>query len=113
MTGATPFLRIERSQGWASPRLKELWRYRELLYFLIWRDVKVRYKQTALGAAWAVLQPFVNMVVFSLFFARFTGAADAKVEYPLYVFAGFLAWTFFAGAVSSAGQSVVGCDKLV
>jgi lipopolysaccharide transport system permease protein len=99
--------------GWQLINLRELWRYRELLYFLIWRDVKVRYKQTALGAAWAVLQPFVNMVVFSLFFSRLTGAADPKVEYPLYVFAGFLAWTFFANAVSSAGQSVVGCDKLV
>jgi lipopolysaccharide transport system permease protein len=104
---------LEPRSGWQLINLRELWRYRELLYFLIWRDVKVRYKQTALGAAWAVLQPFVNMVVFSLLFAKLTGAADPEVPYPLYVFAGFLTWTFFANAVSSAGQSVVGCDKLV
>ena len=104
---------LEPRSGWQLINLRELWRYRELLYFLIWRDVKVRYKQTALGAAWAVLQPFVNMVIFSLFFAKLTGTADPEVPYPLYVFAGFLAWTFFANAVSSAGQSVVGCDKLV
>jgi lipopolysaccharide transport system permease protein len=104
---------LEPRSGWQLINLREVWRYRELLYFLVWRDVKVRYKQTALGAAWAVLQPFVNMVIFSLFFARLTGAADPEVPYPLYVFTGFLAWTFFANAVSSAGQSVVGCDKLV
>jgi lipopolysaccharide transport system permease protein len=104
---------LEPRSGWQLLNFRELWRYRELLYFLIWRDVKVRYKQTALGAAWAVLQPFINMVVFSLFFARMTGAADPDVPYPLYVFAGFLSWTFFANAVSAAGQSVVNCDKLV
>jgi lipopolysaccharide transport system permease protein len=104
---------LEPRRGWQLLNLRELWRYRELLYFLVWRDVKVRYKQTALGAAWAVLQPFINMVIFSLFFSRMTGAADPNVPYPLYVFAGFLSWTFFANAVSAAGQSVVNCDKLV
>jgi len=112
-TAGDPVTVLEPQTGWQLINVRELWRYRELLYFLVWRDVKVRYKQTALGAAWAVLQPFINMVVFSLFFARLTGAADPEVPYPLYVFAGFLAWTFFANAVSSAGQSVVGCDKLV
>src|SRR5271167_3369307 len=88
--GRLPVTMIEPPSGWQLVNVRELWRYRELLYFLTWRDVKVRYKQTLLGAAWAVLQPFVNMVVFSLFFARLTGAADQDVPYPVYVFTGFL-----------------------
>src|SRR3954453_22265480 len=92
-----PVIVIERRPGWHLIDVGELWRYRELLFFLTWRDIKVRYKQTALGAAWAILQPFATMVVFSLFFGRVAGAAeDAAVPYPLFVFAGLLPWFFFS-----------------
>ena len=104
---------IERRPGWKFVDFGELWRYRELLYFLTWRDVKVRYKQTALGAAWAVLQPFATMVVFSLFLGRLGNMSSGDAPYPLFVFAGLLPWTFFATAVSQAGGSVVGSQNLV
>src|SRR5262245_54536600 len=92
--GATdrPVTVIERQPGWRWINLRELWRYRELLYFLAWRDIKVRYKQTALGAAWALLQPFATMIVFSLFLGRLPGAAPDDIPYPLFVFAGLLPW---------------------
>jgi lipopolysaccharide transport system permease protein len=109
-----PVTIIERKPGWRLVDLGELWRYRELLFFLTWRDVKVRYKQTVLGAAWAVLQPFATMVVFSLFFGHVAGANTGDVRhYPLFVFAGLLPWFFFSNAVTSAGQSVVGNQNLV
>jgi lipopolysaccharide transport system permease protein len=76
-------LRIEPSKGWVSLKLRELWEYRELLYFLAWRDVKVRYKQTVLGAAWAILQPFMTMVVFSLFFGRLAKMPSDNMPYPI------------------------------
>ncbi len=108
-----PVTVIERRTGWHFVDLAELWRYRELLFFLAWRDVKVRYKQTVLGAAWAVLQPLATMIVFTLMLGRVAGAPDAAVPYPLFVFAGLLPWTFFAGAMAAAGQSVVGNQNLV
>ncbi len=108
-----PLTVIERRPGWRLMDLRELWRYRELLFFLIWRDIKVRYKQTVLGAAWAVLQPFATMVVFSLFIGRLAGVAEKIEHYPLFSFAGLLPWTFFANAIGSAGQSVVGNQSLV
>jgi lipopolysaccharide transport system permease protein len=104
---------IERRRGWQIVDLRELWRYRELLYFLVWRDVKVRYKQTALGAAWAVLQPLATMLVFTLFLGRVSGVADGIAHYSLFVFAGMLPWSFFATAITSAGGSVVGNQNLV
>jgi lipopolysaccharide transport system permease protein len=110
--GLPPLTVIEPSSGWRLLNVAELWRFRELLYFLAWRDVKVRYKQTMLGAAWAVLQPLLMMVVFSLFFGRFAGASQS-VPYPLFVFAGLLPWTFFAAAISNAGNSVVGSERLI
>ena len=93
--------------------LGELWRYRELLFFLTWRDVKVRYKQTVLGATWAILQPLAYMVVFSLFFGRLASAPSGGLPYPLFVLAGLLPWTFFSNAISSSGQSVVNSQNLV
>jgi lipopolysaccharide transport system permease protein len=111
--GESPVTVIERRAGWGWRELAELWRYRELLYFLVWRDVKVRYKQTTLGAAWAVLQPLATMVVFSLFFGRMAGVPTGGLPYPLFVLAGVLPWFFFANAVASAGQSVVGNQNLV
>jgi lipopolysaccharide transport system permease protein len=111
--GASPLTVFESRSGWQALDLGELWRYRELLYFLTWRDVKVRYKQTVLGAAWAVLQPLMTMVVFSLFFGRMAGMPSAGLPYPLFAFAGLLPWTFFANAVGGAGQSVVGSERLI
>lgn len=92
----------------------ELWRYRELLYFLTWRDIKVRYKQTVLGAAWAVLQPVMTMVVFTIFFGEFGGMKQSTTEwYPLFVYAGVLPWTFFASAVGQASTSLIGNSALI
>jgi lipopolysaccharide transport system permease protein len=110
---APPLTVLEPRPGWHVVNLPELWRYRELLFFLVWRDVKVRYKQTALGVAWAVLQPLATMVVFSLFFGRLAGKGGVGGPYPLFVLAGLLPWTFFSVAISSAAQSVVGSQNLV
>jgi lipopolysaccharide transport system permease protein len=106
---------IEPRRGWAPIRWAELWRYRELLYFLTWRDVKVRYKQTVLGAAWAILQPLLTMIVFSLIFGRLAGLGTKTggIPYPIYVYAGLLPWTFFANAIGSSGNSLVGSANLV
>src|SRR5262245_51733117 len=105
---------IERRSGWRPIDLGELWRFRELLLFLVWRDVEVRYKQTVLAAAWAVLQPFATMVVFSFFFGQVLSRQGGdQVRYPLFVFAGLLPWTFFANAITNASQSVIGSQNLV
>src|SRR5436309_9267880 len=106
-------LRIESQQGFISLRLKELWEYRELLYFLVWRDVKVRYKQTALGAAWAVIQPFFTMVVFTLFFGRLARIPSDGIPHPLFYYTALVPWTFFAGALSQSSDSLVGSANLV
>src|SRR6266699_4135641 len=108
-----PILRIEPSRGWASLRLQELWHYRELLFFLAWRDVKVRHKQTGLGVAWAVIQPLLTMLVFTLFFGRLAGVPSDNVPYPIFAFAGLLAWTFFANAITNSGNSMVGSANLI
>jgi lipopolysaccharide transport system permease protein len=108
-----PLTVIEPTRGWQVVNFGELWRYRELLYFLTWRDIKVRYKQTVLGAAWAVLQPLATMVVFSLFVGRLVNPAGDGVPYPLFVFAGLLPWTFFANGMTAAGTSVIGNQNLV
>ena len=96
-----------------SLRLRELWTYRELLYFLTWRDIKVRYKQTVLGAAWAILQPFMTMVVFSLFFGRLAEIPSDGVPYPIWSFAALVPWTFFATGMSSSSNSLVGSANLI
>src|SRR5689334_14650319 len=103
-----PHVIIEPRRLSARANLLELWRYRELFYFLTWRDVKVRYKQTALGAAWAILQPLFNMLLFTLIFGRLARLPSDNIPYPLFAFAGLLPWTFFANAVSAAGSSLVG-----
>jgi len=108
-----PHLIIEPGRSWSSLDLREIWKYRELLYFLTWRDVKVRYKQTMLGAAWAILQPLLTMIVFTLLFGKLAKLPSDNVPYPLFAFAGLLPWTFFANALSSAGNSVVGNPQLV
>jgi lipopolysaccharide transport system permease protein len=93
--------------------LRELWRYRELLFFLTWRDIKVRYKQTVLGAIWAILQPLATMIAFAVFLGRVPELSAGQWPYPLFVFSGMLPWTFFSGAVGSAGGSVVGSQSLI
>jgi lipopolysaccharide transport system permease protein len=103
---------IERHRAWQFVNVAELWKYRELLFFLVWRDVKVRYKQTVLGAAWAVIQPLATMLVFTLFLGRL-GAVPSDIPYPLFVFAGLLPWTFFANTLTSSSQSIVGNQNLV
>jgi lipopolysaccharide transport system permease protein len=101
------FIRIEASRGWVNLKLTELWEYRELIYFLIWRDIKVRYKQTALGAAWAIIQPFFTMVVFSIFFGRLAKVPSDGVPYPIFSYAALVPWTFFSYALNSSSNSLV------
>jgi len=106
-------IRIERSRGWVALQLKELWAYRELLYFLIWRDVKVRYKQTALGVSWAIIQPVFTMVVFSLFFGRLAKMPSDGIPYPLFSYAALVPWTFFSHGLTLASNSLVGSANLI
>ena len=104
---------IQPSKGWVPLKLGELWHYRELLYFFVWRDVKVRYKQTALGAAWAVIQPVFTMLVFSIFFGRLANMPSDGVPYPIFVFAALVPWTFFANALGQGSNSLVGSGNLI
>lgn len=104
---------IRPSKGWVSLKLKDLWEYRELLYFLTWRDVKVRYKQTVLGAAWAVIQPFMTMVVFSIFFGKLARIPSDGIPYPIFAFAALVPWTFFANGLSQSSNSLVGNANLI
>jgi len=113
MQGSLPVLRIEPSRGWVSLRLRELWEYRELLYFLVWRDIKVRYKQTALGAAWAILQPVMTMMVFSVFFGRLAKVPSDGIPYPVFAFAALLPWQLFAFALSESANSLVASQNLI
>jgi lipopolysaccharide transport system permease protein len=106
-------LRIAPARGWATLGLAELWEYRELLYFLTWRDIKVRYKQTALGVAWAILQPLLTMVVFSLFFGRLARLPSDGVPYPVFSFAALVPWTLFANGLAQSSASVVGSAHVI
>jgi lipopolysaccharide transport system permease protein len=109
---ARPSVVIEPRRS-ASLRLDELWAYRELFYFLMWRDLKVRYKQTALGASWAVLQPLLLMVVFTIFLGRLKGVGPEGVPYPIFAFSALVPWTFFSSALAGAANSVIGSSNLV
>lgn len=106
-------LRIAPSYGLMNLRLREVWEYRELLYFFVWRDIKVRYKQTAIGAAWAVLQPFMTMVVFSLFFGRLAKIPANGLPYPVFYYCALLPWIYFAGALQSATNVVVEQQRVI
>jgi lipopolysaccharide transport system permease protein len=107
-----PLVVIEQRHSWINIDGAELWRNRELLYFLIWRDIKIRYKQTVLGAAWALLQPAFMMIIFTLVFGRLAGVSEG-VPYPLFALAGLVPWTFFANAVANSGNSLVSNVQLV
>ncbi len=108
-----PSMIIRPSSGWISLGLKELWEYRELLYFLTWRDIKVRYKQTVLGMAWAVIQPVFMMVVFTLFFGRLAGAPSDGTPYPIFVYCALLPWQLFAHALTESSNSLVANERLI
>jgi lipopolysaccharide transport system permease protein len=104
---------VKPSKGWISLKLKELWEYRELLYFMAWRDIKVRYKQTVLGAAWAIIQPFFIMVIFSIFFGRLARVPSDGLPYPIFAYAALVPWTFFANGLNQASNSLVGSANLI
>jgi len=108
-----PRIRIAPSRGWVSLKLHELWQYRELLYFFVWRDVKVRYKQTVLGVAWAVLQPLFTMVIFSLFFGRLAKIPSEGVPYPIFSYTALIPWIFFANGINQSTSSVVTGGSLI
>jgi len=108
-----PVVVIEPGRKWKFLGLKDIWAYRELLFFLTWRDVKVRYKQTALGAAWAILQPLFMMLIFTIFFGRLAGVESSGVPYPLFALGGLVPWTFFSNSVTSSSNSLVGSANLI
>lgn len=108
-----PLILIEAEDKASTLDLRELWTYRELLYFLTWRDIKIRYKQTLLGATWAVIQPLFAMLLFTLFFGRLARMPSDNIPYPLFAYAGLLPWTFFANAVTNSGNSLVGSTSLI
>ncbi|MFN8528530.1 MAG: ABC transporter permease [Anaerolineae bacterium] len=106
-------IRIQPSKGWIGLKLLDLWRYRDLLYFLVWRDIKVRYKQTIFGAAWAIIQPFMTMVVFTLFFGGLAQIPSDGIPYPVFSYAALVPWTFFSSGFTNASNSLVGSANLI
>src|SRR5690349_18326929 len=108
-----PLVVIQPSNKWNLINLRDIWAYRELLFFLTWRDVKVRYKQTLLGAAWAILQPLFMMIIFTIFFGRLAGVDSAGIPYPVFALAGLVPWTFFSNTITASGNSLVGSAHLI
>ena len=106
-------IRIAPSRGWTSLGLAGVWEYRELLYFLVWRDVKIRYKQTVLGAAWAILQPLLTMVVFTIFFGKLANVGSDGLPYPIFSYAALLPWNFFAQGLTQSSGAIVGSSSLI
>jgi lipopolysaccharide transport system permease protein len=113
MRNETTIFKIEPSKGWVSLRIKEIWAYRELLYFLIWRDIKVRYKQSILGGAWAIIQPLLTMAVFSLFFGKLAKVPSDGMPYPIFTFTALVPWSFFANGLTQASNCLVGNSNLI
>lgn len=108
-----PVVVIERARSWVGLNLRDIWSYRELLYFLIWRDVKVRYKQTLLGASWAIIQPLVTMIVFTYFFGKLARVPTDGVPYPIFFYTGLLVWTYFSNSLINGANSLVGNANLI
>lgn len=108
-----PVVVVEARHGWRGLGLAELWSHRELLYFFVWRDLKVRYRQTLFGAAWAVLQPVLLMLIFTVSVGRLSGVAPKGVPYPLFAFAGLVPWTLFASSLTSASNSLVNSESII
>jgi len=114
VTGESPpYVLIRPSRGWVSLQLRDVWEYRELLYFLIWRDIKVRYKQTVLGASWAILQPFLTMVVFAVFFGHLAKVPSDDIPYPIFAYCALLPWQLFAHALIQSSNSLVMNERLI
>src|ERR1700751_2818043 len=110
---ATATVRIEPSRAWVELRLREVWMYRELLYFFVWRDVKVRYKQTVIGVAWVILQPFMTMGVFTIFFGRLAKLPSQGLPYPVFYFAALVPWAYFSQALTSCTNIVVDNQNVI
>ena len=108
-----PLLRITPPGGWWDIPFGEVWKYRELLYFFVWRDIKIRYKQTAIGAAWAILQPLMSMIVFSLFFGALAHIPSQGLPYPIFYYSALLPWMYFAGALQNATNTIVDNQRIV
>ena len=108
-----PLLTITPSRGWVALNLSDIWAHRELLYFLTWRDITIRYKQTALGALWAIIQPLFPMLIFTLFFGRLAKIPSDGIPYSVFAYAGLLPWTYFAAAVGNSSNSIVGSSNLI
>src|SRR6202051_69864 len=108
-----PFVHIAARRGWLALDLPELWAYRELLYFFVWRDIKVRYKQTVIGAAWAVLQPVLTMIVFSLFFGKLAKIPSGGLPYPIFYYCALLPWMYFSTAMQGATNIVVDQQRII
>jgi len=113
MAISTNQITIKPQKGWIGVNTKELWLYRELFYIFVWRDIKVRYKQTAIGILWAILQPFLMMVIFSVFFGRLAKIPSGDIPYPVFVFAGLLFWNYFSTSVSSASNALVEHENMI
>src|SRR5947207_6833295 len=112
-SGASATFRIEPPSGFFELRLREVWAYRELLYFFVWRDVKIRYKQTAIGVLWVVLQPVLNMLVFTLFFGRLAKLPSDGLPYPVFYFAALVPWTYFSTSLTKTTGIVVNSQNLI
>lgn len=108
-----PLFVVEPTKSWVALNLKDIWTYRELIYFLMWRDLKVRYKQTILGVAWVVMQPLLTTLVFTIFFGRLARVPTGGMAYPVFAYAGLLPWTFFSSSVANTGNSLVGNAHLI
>jgi lipopolysaccharide transport system permease protein len=106
-------IRLQRSDGWRALDLREIWQYRSLLYFLSWRDIKVRYKQTLLGVLWAIIQPFFTMVVFSIFFGNLARMPSDGIPYPIFAYVALVPWTLFANALTQSSNSLVQSSNLI
>src|SRR6266545_173511 len=104
---------IGPESGWVRVRLRELWEYRELLYFFVWRELKIRYKQTVLGVAWAVIQPFFTMIVFTVLFSRLAKVPSDGLPYPVFAFCALIPWQLFAFALTESSNSVVSNQRLL
>ena len=112
-SAAVPVTLIRARHPWFEVNLAELWEYRELLYFFVWRDLKIRYKQTVIGIAWALIQPFFTMIVFSLFFGRLVGVPSGGVPYPIFYYTALLPWTYFANALTHASNTIVAHQQVI
>lgn len=112
-TEKMPITIIKPSRSWVLPQIRDVWEYRELLYFLVWRDLKVRYKQTVLGVLWAVIQPFFLMVIFSIFFGRLAKIPSEGIPYPIFAYAALLPWSYFAQSLNACSESLVGNSHLI